>query len=132
MADELVATPVAPGVFLVEGAGGRELVYVARDGDDRWAFWKGHVFRSVEILPARIAPRTSGDLAQQLRSPMPATVVQVPARPGASVKKGEVVVVLEAMKMELPIRSLADGTVTAVHCRAGDLVQADQVLVEIR
>ena len=52
--------------------------------------------------------------------------------PGSHVKKGDVVVLLEAMKMELPIRALSDGTVTAVHCRDGELVQADQVLVETK
>ena len=61
---------------------------------------------------------------------MPATVIRVLVAPGSHVKKGDVVVLLEAMKMELPIRALSDGTVTAVHCRDGELVQADQVLVE--
>jgi biotin carboxyl carrier protein len=131
MAPDFVATQIAPGVFLVEGGGSRELVYVAGDGDDRWAFWNGHVFRSHAAPPAT-SSRARHDLAQELRSPMPATVVQVAAAPGAKVKKGEAVVILEAMKMELPVRALADGTVTAVHCRAGELVQADQLLVEIR
>jgi 3-methylcrotonyl-CoA carboxylase alpha subunit len=48
------------------------------------------------------------------------------------VRKGDVVVLLEAMKMELPIRALADGIVAAVHCREGDLVQADAPLVEMQ
>jgi Acetyl/propionyl-CoA carboxylase, alpha subunit len=45
-------------------------------------------------------------------------------------EKGDVVVVLEAMKMELPLRALGDGIVSAVRCREGDLVQADATLVE--
>ena len=61
---------------------------------------------------------------------MPATVISVLVTRGSHVKKGDVVVLLEAMKMELPIRALSDGTVTAIHCRDGELVQADQVLVE--
>jgi biotin carboxyl carrier protein len=40
-------------------------------------------------------------------------------------------VVAEAMKMELPIRAPADGVVSAVLCREGELVQADQRLVEL-
>jgi biotin carboxyl carrier protein len=47
------------------------------------------------------------------------------------VRKGETVVILEAMKMELPLRSPADATVVAVHCRTGDLVQPDTVLVDL-
>jgi biotin carboxyl carrier protein len=132
MADELVAASVAPGVFLVDGAGQRAIVYVTGDGNDRWAFWNGQVFRSADSQPVHAAPRAPIDLAQELRSPMPATVVQVPAATGARVTKGQVLVVLEAMKMEIPVRSLADGTITAVHCHPGELVQADQILVEIR
>ena len=130
MADS-AAVPVGPGTFVIDVSGTREVVYVARQGEDVWAFWKGHVFRSGAGPSERIERRAHVELAQRLASPMPATVVQVLAAPGARVKKGETVVILEAMKMELPVRARAEGTVTAVHCRAGELVQADQVLVEI-
>ena len=62
---------------------------------------------------------------------MPATVIKVLVTPGQAVRKGETVIVLEAMKMELPLKALGDGTVTAVRCREGELVQADVVLVEV-
>jgi len=62
---------------------------------------------------------------------MPATVVKVLAQPGDAVKKGDVVILLEAMKMELPIRAPADAIVTAVLCRAGEIVQADAILAEL-
>ena len=62
---------------------------------------------------------------------MPATVIKVLVQVGAAVKKGETLVILEAMKMELPLRSGADATVRAVHCREGELVQPDTVLVEL-
>ena len=63
---------------------------------------------------------------------MPATVIKVQVKAGDAVKKGDVVVVLEAMKMELPIRALGDATVAAVRCKEGELVGADDVLVEFR
>ena len=47
-------------------------------------------------------------------------------------RKGDTVVLLEAMKMELPLRAPADATVAAVHTRDGELVQADAVLVELQ
>jgi biotin carboxyl carrier protein len=47
------------------------------------------------------------------------------------VKSGDTVIILEAMKMELPVRTSRDGIVTAVHCREGELVQPDTVLMEI-
>jgi geranyl-CoA carboxylase alpha subunit len=68
---------------------------------------------------------------QRLTAPMPATVIKVLVSPGQQVRKGDTVVLLEAMKMELPVRALADGTVGAVNSREGDLVQPDQILVEL-
>ena len=62
---------------------------------------------------------------------MPATVRQVVVSPGARVQQGDVLLVLEAMKMELPIRAPGDGTVAAVKCRQGELVQAGQELIEL-
>ena len=61
---------------------------------------------------------------------MPATVIRVNVQPGDPVKKGDVIVLLEAMKMELPLRAPADATVSAVNCREGELVQGEAVLVE--
>jgi 3-methylcrotonyl-CoA carboxylase alpha subunit len=62
---------------------------------------------------------------------MPATVTRILINPGSEVRKGDTVLVLEAMKMELPIRSMAHGTVKAIKCREGELVTADQTLVEL-
>jgi acetyl-CoA carboxylase biotin carboxylase subunit len=68
--------------------------------------------------------------AATLTAPMPATVIKVHVKPGDAVKKGDIVVVLEAMKMELPLRALGNGVVSAVRCREGELVQADATLIE--
>jgi biotin carboxyl carrier protein len=62
---------------------------------------------------------------------MPAMVLKGLVEPGSSVKKGDTVIILEAMKMELPVRTSREGVVGAVHCREGELVQPDTVLVEI-
>jgi biotin carboxyl carrier protein len=125
-------TRIGEGVYRVEDQGRAEIVYVAGTADDRWAFWNGQVFRGGRVAPQRAARRSGpGDTAQALTAPMPATVISVRVQPGAAVKKGDTVVILEAMKMELPIRSPADATVTAVHCREGELVQPDAVLVEL-
>jgi acetyl-CoA carboxylase biotin carboxylase subunit len=80
--------------------------------------------------PAR--RRSAASTAGALTAPMPATVLRVHVRPGDRVKKGDTVVLLEAMKMELPVRSPADATVAAVLCREGELVQADAPLLELR
>ena len=52
--------------------------------------------------------------------------------PGDRVTRGTTLVVLEAMKMELPIKAPADGTVVSLACRVGELVQPGVTLVELR
>ena len=126
------AARIGPGIYRVECEGRSEIVYVAGSPGDRWAFWNGRVFRSGmddqaphDAQPARRA------VALSLTAPMPATVLKVLVAPGLPVKKGDTVIILEAMKMELPVRTSREGMVTAVHCREGQLVQPDTVLVEI-
>jgi biotin carboxyl carrier protein len=77
--------------------------------------------------PRRATRASSGDT---LVAPMPATVLKIHVKGGDAVKKGDTVLVLEAMKMELPIRAPADATIGAVCCREGELVPADATLVE--
>ena len=66
-----------------------------------------------------------------MSAPMPATVVNVVAPPGMAVRKGDTVLMLEAMKMELPIKASHDGVVAAIRCSPGELVQPGVNLVEI-
>lgn len=133
MPGEPVLARIAPGTFFVDVGGRREIVYVAGPPNDRWAFWNGHIFHSTGDAEAT-ARHDAGQptpIAHALSAPMPATVIRVLVAPGARVNKGDAVVLLEAMKMELAVRSLSDGTVTSVRCHDGELVQADQVLVEL-
>ena len=126
------AARIGPGVYRVEYDGGSEIVYVAGSPGDRWAFWKGNVFRSgmSEQAPPEGQP-TRRAAVLSLTAPMPATVLKVLVGPGLQVKKGDTVIILDAMKMELPVRTPRDGIVTAVHCREGELVQPETVLLEI-
>ena len=62
---------------------------------------------------------------------MSATVVRIEVQPGAHVEPGDTLVVLEAMKMELPIRAPRAATVRAIHCIEGELVQPGTMLVEL-
>jgi 3-methylcrotonyl-CoA carboxylase alpha subunit len=62
---------------------------------------------------------------------MPATVARIQAQVGQRVRRGDTLLVLEAMKMELPVRATADGTVTAITCAEGELVQPGVPLIEI-
>ena len=59
-------------------------------------------------------------------------LLKVSVKPGAQVKAGDALVVLEAMKMEIALRAPHDGVVAAVNCREGELVQPETVLVELK
>ncbi len=99
-------------------------------GDVTWVFVDGRVFELVEVRPEiGPGPRTWASCHQgSLTAPMPATVRRVAVKVGDTVKRGDTLVILEAMKMELPVRAPATGTVRAVHCREGELVQPGLVL----
>ena len=78
------------------------------------------------------APRRShGDEHGALAAPMPATVVAIKVAPGQRVERDEVVMVLEAMKMELPISAPRDGGVKAVHCRSARSCSPGRTLFEL-
>ncbi len=66
-----------------------------------------------------------------LRAPMPGNVRAVLAVPGQQVRKGETLMLLEAMKMEHSIRAPYDGVVTVIAHQPGAMVQADAILLEI-
>ena len=69
--------------------------------------------------------------AQAINAPMPGTILAVNVKPGQAVKRGDVLVVLEAMKMENEIFSPATGTVVGVHVKKGDAVNSDDLLISI-
>lgn len=125
-----IVTRIASGAYRVEHAGRVEIVYVAGPLEDRWAFWDGQVFHNDAPPGGSVDATSRTHVESQLTAPMPATVVKVLVSVGSKVRRGDAVIVLEAMKMELAIRAPGDGTVAAVHCREGDLVQPDTVLID--
>ncbi len=82
--------------------------------------------------PAPKAPVSTGSAcATSIKAPMPGTIMKVNTTVGASVKKGDVLCVLEAMKMENDICAPADGTVASVNVQKGASVNTDDVLVTL-
>jgi biotin carboxyl carrier protein len=131
---------------------GADAFTVTADGDGRYVVYDGHRAWRVAIadLPdeshvwsegriARLDIEREGAAVRRPRSrrghgetsaPMPGTVIAIAVSPGQQVAAGDLLLTLEAMKMELPIRSPRDGVVSAVRCREGELVQPGTPLVE--
>ncbi len=127
-------TRVSNGLYRVHDEQRQWTVAVAGEPDARWVFVDGQV-AVVEVVSGASTTRRrtrgrAGD--HDLSAPMPATVVLVHVAPGATVTRGDTLLTLEAMKMELAIRAPRDGTVQAVHCTAGDLVQPGVALLDLR
>ena len=85
--------------------------------------------RSAE-LHDKLPEKQAADTSKLVLSPMPGLVVSMDVAAGQQVREGEVVCVLEAMKMQNIIRAERDGVVKAVNAKGGDPVAADEVLVE--
>ena len=89
---------------------------------------------TVAIGAAGAAPAAApaaGGAGVDVKTPMPGTVIRVSVAVGQAVKKGDEIMVIEAMKMEQPIVAPADGTVKAINVKSGDALDADQVVAQI-
>ncbi len=71
----------------------------------------------------------SGEL--NLKAPMPGLIVEVAVTEGQAVKKGDILVILESMKMQNELKSPMEGTVTRVRVKAGESVEHHQVLLSV-
>ena len=67
----------------------------------------------------------------EVTAPMGGKILDIKVKQGDSVNEGDEVIILEAMKMELPVVTNDSGTVKEIKCNIGDAVDADAVLVEI-
>ena len=85
--------------------------------------------RAAELL-GRMRPKPAADLSRHLLSPMPGLLVSLAVREGQTVKAGEELAVIEAMKMENVLRAERDGKVKKLRARPGDSLAVDQVILE--
>jgi biotin carboxyl carrier protein len=125
-----VAAAVQEAWRVTEPSGSTRLVHVASSREGHWIHVDGDVFL-MQSGHADPPVGSATDLLGGLTAPMPATVLSIVAPAGTHVATGDVVLILEAMKMELPIRAPREGTVAAIHCTEGQLVQPGIALVEI-
>jgi 3-methylcrotonyl-CoA carboxylase alpha subunit len=125
--DPIDVVPLGDGRYQVIQGATRRIAFAAV-GHGTWVFLDGRAYLVNEDEAARKRPV---DEQHALTAPMPATVLAIQVAPGQRVERNDVVMVLEAMKMELPIRSPRDGVVKALGCQIGELVQPGAMLVEL-
>ncbi len=99
-------------------------------GTQLWLLHAGHslcVSNQTQTVASREAPASSGTV----KAPMDGAIILVQVHEGDVVSKGQLLLVLEAMKMEHPLKAGIDGVVKAIHVSAGDQVRNRQVVLQI-
>ena len=129
-------TALGDGKYRVTDGSAQWLLYAAKSAEATWVFFEGRVYvesrRAGPFGPADTeAQRPARDEGMALASPMPATVVSILVVPGQDVRQDDLLVMLEAMKMELPIKAPRDGRIKTIACNPGELVQAGVPLIEL-
>ena len=84
---------------------------------------------AVPAPAAPAAPAAAG--SEKINSPMPGNILDIKVSAGDTVKTGDTLVVLEAMKMENEIKAPCDGTVAGVHVNKGDTVDSGALLISL-
>ena len=114
--------------LLIDGE--RVTAYVSSEGAKRWVTVNGQTF----VLTKSSGEKRRGvahDHASELVAPMPGQVRGVNVSEGESVTKGQTLLVLEAMKMEIRIQAPSNGKVKKLHVKQGQTVEREQIMVEI-
>jgi 3-methylcrotonyl-CoA carboxylase alpha subunit len=110
--------------------GVRKQITVLGHGAETAVFLDGENWRLTEIDP--LAARAGEDpTAGRLTAPMPGRVTQLMVEPGTNVRRGQPLIVIEAMKMEHTVTAPADGVVDAVRFAPGDLVEEGAELIAL-
>lgn len=127
---EVTVTAIGRNTYLVGGDEGRRVAFAAVSGDTAWVFLDG-VVHEVRARRSGAQSAAHDNLLSALSAPMPARVAHIDVEPGQQVEAGQTLLVLEAMKMELPIAAPRGGVIQSVSCQVGDLVAPGAPLVEM-
>jgi biotin carboxyl carrier protein len=84
-----------------------------------------------ELLKKLGMDASSSQKIGDLKAPMPGLVVNIPVSEGDVIKKGDVLLILEAMKMENALKAVADATVKKIMVKTGQAVEKNQVLIQL-
>ena len=115
---------VDSGIYTVEVEGKSYMVRVSEGGDI------SQLTELSESKPSAEAPATSGEIIE-VAAPLAGNVFKVAVDIGDNISEGEIILVLEAMKMETEIRSTSTGIVTQIFVASGDAVKVGDVLLTL-
>ena len=114
-------------VFCVQIAGDSTGYRLSHDGAEAVAaVMSPRVAELARLMPEKISP----DMSRYLLSPMPGLLLSVSVKQGQTVKTGEALAVVEAMKMENVLRAERDGRIATLHAATGDSLAVDQAILE--
>jgi len=125
---EILGTQDGQLNLLIDGE--RVTAYVSSDNAKRWATINGRTY----LLTKQSGSRKSGgkyDHSGELTAPMPGQVRAVNVIEGDTVTKGQTLMILEAMKMEIRIQATIDGTIKKLFVKQGETVEREQILIEV-
>ena len=109
--------------------GQRVTAHVSSDLAKRWVTINGQTLMLTKTSGAKQGVRH--EHAGGLTAPMPGQIRSVSVSVGDAVKKGQTLLTMEAMKMEIRIQALKDGVVKSVSVKQGQTVEREQILVEV-
>ncbi len=112
------------------------VIYIAEDQQSEFDIWyEGNVFHLIDdgVLNNQDFYESTHDSATGdiLKSPMPGKVIKVLSHVGAEVKKGDVLLIVEAMKMENNLLAPRDGIVEEINVKEGEMVDGSKVLLSL-
>jgi biotin carboxyl carrier protein len=112
--------------------GYRQRATILSDTDDIWWVHLAGEAYSLQWMTPLPLPGQIQAASGSLRAPMPGQIIAIMAKVGQVVVQGEILLTLEAMKMEHRIQAPYAGTVEAIHFEVGANVQADTILLDLR
>lgn len=128
----LAVTAVSAHHVHLRALGNAQHVFAAPSDEGTWIWVEGcaRLVKDADKEPRRTS-RAPGSAPREITPPTPATVVRVLVETGDKVEKGQGVIVVSAMKMEMTLTAPYSGTVRAVNTCVGDQVSPGQILADI-
>jgi acetyl/propionyl-CoA carboxylase alpha subunit len=120
-----------PGWIVLTAGGTTHRAAAAKDARGLWIACRGRTWLLVPEGRQRGA-RAAADAPDEIRAPMTGRVVTVATKAGTAAREGDLLLTIEAMKMEFKLTAPEDGTVLEVACADGDRVELGQLLVRLR